>query len=253
MMRARFLLLATLTVSCSQAVRDRPPGPSGPAKGDPVEVAVPGPAIVADPAPRSLADRDAAVDDALLLDPSRTLGPAPAEFRVRFETTRGPFDVRCMRAWAPNGVDRFHHLVRIGFFRDIAVFRMVAGFVAQFGIHGDPRVSAAWKDAEIPVDTVERSNTAGTISFAMAARPTSRTTQVFVNLTDNARLDDMGFAPVCEVVAPGLDTVASLFSGYAETASREQGRIQREGNAFLRKEFPDLDYIVSARLLDDPR
>lgn len=214
---------------------------------------MPGPAVVADPAGRTLADRDAPSGDALLLEPARNLGPAPAEFRVRFETTRGPFDVRCMRAWAPHGVDRFHHLVRIGFFSDIAVFRMVAGFVAQFGIHGDPRVSAAWKDAEIPVDTVERRNTAGTISFAMAARPTSRTTQIFVNLADNSRLDEMGFAPICEVIAPGLDTVSSLFSGYAEKVSREQGRIQREGNAFLRKEFPDLDYIVSARLLDVER
>jgi peptidyl-prolyl cis-trans isomerase A (cyclophilin A) len=148
-------------------------------------------------------------------------------------------------------VDRFHQLVKVGFFDDTAVFRVVRGFVAQFGIHGDPTVSRAWRDAEIPADDVKRSNVAGTLTFAMAGRPTSRTTQLFFNLVDNERLDEMGFAPVCEIVPPGLDVVHQLYSGYSEAASRQQGRIQDEGNAFLRSEFPDLDYVIEARVVGD--
>lgn len=187
---------------------------------------------------------------AALLDPSLAAGPAPDTFRVRFETTEGTFDVHCERAWAPHGVDRFHQLVRIGFFRDVALFRVIKGFVAQFGIHGEPEVSRAWKGAEIPVDEVKRSNLAGTLTFAMAASPTSRTTQLFFNLVDNPRLDEMGFAPVCEIVPPGLDVVDRLFADYGEQASRHQGRIQDEGNEFLIREFPELDYILDARVVE---
>lgn len=187
---------------------------------------------------------------ALLLDPSSSAGPAPESFRVRFETTKGAFVVRCERAWAPNGVDRFHQLVRIGFFRDVAVFRVVRGFVAQFGIHGDPAVSRAWRDAEIPADEVKRSNVAGSLTFAMAGRPTSRTTQLFFNLVDNERLDEMGFAPVCEIVPPGLDVVGLFFDDYGEQVSRQQGRFQDEGNELVRREFPELDIILDARVVE---
>lgn len=221
--------------------------PDGPARAD--DVIVPQPAnTVESPAPVVAPPPD---PSRLLRDPSASAGPAPGMFRVRFETTKGSFEVRCERAWAPHGVDRFHQLVKIGFFDDTAVFRVVSGFVAQFGIHGDPAVSRAWRDAEIPADEVKRSNTAGTLTFAMAGRPTSRTTQLFFNLVDNERLDSMGFAPVCEVVPPGLEVIGQLYSRYAEAASRQQGRIQDEGNAFLRAEFPDLDYVIEARIVPD--
>lgn len=241
------LALVTTSVACSPAA---PQTTATPAEGDGVvAVAIPEP-TAAEPRKTQVVAEPADDTTALLLNPTLPQASAPPEFRVRFETTKGNFDVRCVREWAPHGVDRFYHLVRIGFFRDVAVFRMVEGFVAQFGIHGSPAVSAAWKNAELTVDDVKRSNTAGTLTYAMASQPTSRTTQVFVNLTDNSRLDKMGFAPICEVVGTGLDTVNRFFAGYKEKASREQSRIQKEGNTFLRTEFPDLDYIVDAQVLD---
>ena len=243
--RLAFVVLGAVSSACSAA----------PPNGEPVvgratnviDVPAPGPApSSARPEP------PAAPPDprAALLDPSLAAGPAPDVFRVRFETTEGTFDVRCERAWAPHGVDRFHQLVRIGFFRDVALFRVIKGFVAQFGIHGEPEVNRAWKGAELPVDEVKRSNLAGSLTFAMAASPTSRTTQLFFNLVDNPRLDEMGFAPVCEIVPPGLDVVDRLFADYGEQASRQQGRIQDEGNDFLLREFPELDYILDARFVE---
>ncbi|NUO51941.1 MAG: peptidylprolyl isomerase [Polyangiaceae bacterium] len=243
------VVLVASAASCSPAAEKRPAAPT---EGEgAVDVAVPQPGAAETDAPRTTepaAEPDSAT---ALLDPSLPQSSAPPEFRVRFETTKGNFDLRCVREWAPHGVDRFHHLVRIGFFRDVALFRVVSGFVVQFGIHGDPRVSAAWKEAKLPVDEVRHPNSAGTVSFAMSAEPTSRTTQVFINLTDNSRLDSMGFAPICEVVGDGLtNTVSRFFSGYGEKATKTQARMQSEGNAFLRSEFPDLDYITNAYLLD---
>ena len=186
-----------------------------------------------------------------LLAPAKAKEKAPATFQVKFVTTKGNFVVKSVRAWAPKGVDRFYNLVKLGYYDDIAFFRVIDGFMAQFGIHGDPKVSAAWRTARIEDDPVKKSNTRGMVTFAMAG-PNSRTVQLFINYGDNSRLDGQGFAPIGEVVE-GMDVVDKLYSGYGEGAPRGRGpsqaRIQREGNGYLRKEFPKLDYIKSATLL----
>jgi len=171
---------------------------------------------------------------------------APGSFRVRFETSRGDFVVEARRPWAPHGVDRFHELVAGGFFEGCRFFRVLDGFVAQFGISGDPATSAAWRRRTIPDDRVVESNRRGRVSFAMAG-PGSRTTQLFINIGDNAGLDAMGFAPIAEVVE-GMERVDELYAKYGEGAPRgggpDQGRIQREGEAYLAREFPHLDTIL---------
>lgn len=176
---------------------------------------------------------------------------APESFRVRFDTTAGEFVVESRREWAPRGVDRFYNLARAGFFDGVRFFRVIEGFMAQFGIAGDPKVASAWQSARIEDDPVASSNTRGRVSFATAG-PGTRTTQLFINYGDNSRLDGMGFSPIGEVVA-GMDVVDSLHSGYGEGAPRgrgpDQGRIQREGNAYLEREFPDLDWIRSAEVV----
>ena len=157
------------------------------------------------------------------------------------------------RDWAPNGADRFYNLVKIGYFKDIAFFRNIDGFMVQFGIHGDPAVNAKWREANIKDDTVKKSNTVGYVTYAQSGRPNSRSTQFFVNFGDNANLDGMRFAPFGKVVE-GMDVVKSLYNGYGEGAPRgkgpDQGRIQEEGNAYLKKDFPKLDYIKSATIVE---
>ncbi len=189
----------------------------------------------------------------LLMNPSQLNETAPSDFKVRFETTRGAFVVSVTRAWAPNGVDRFYNLVKAGFYKDIAFFRVISGFMAQFGIHGDPRVSTAWRMARITDDPVAQSNTRGRISFAMSG-PNSRTTQLFINFVNNSALDGMGFSPFAEVTE-GMDIVDTIFAGYGEGAPRgagpDQGRIQAEGNTYLKASFPSLDYILSAEISEN--
>lgn len=176
---------------------------------------------------------------------------APDSFRVRFETTAGPFVVLVRRQWAPNGADRFYSLVRQGFYDGARFFRVIEGFVAQFGIPGDPDVASAWRDATIPDDPVRASNERGTLTFATRGA-NSRTTQLFINYRDNSQLDAMGFAPIGEVVE-GMDAVDGLYAGYGEGAPRgqgpEQARIQTEGNAYLEASFPRLDHIEGAEVV----
>ena len=170
---------------------------------------------------------------------------APGTFRVRFETSRGDFVVEARHSWAPHGVDRFHELVASSFFEGCRFFRVLDGFVAQFGISGDPVTSAAWRRRTIPDDPVVESNRRGRVTFAMAG-PGSRTTQLFINIGNNAGLDAMGFAPIAEVVE-GMERVDELYAAYGEGPPRgegpDQGRIQREGEAYLAREFPRLDAI----------
>ena len=184
-------------------------------------------------------------------DPAKLTEKAPETFKVQFDTTKGKFIVEVTRSLSPNGADRFYNLVRSGFFKDIAFFRVVPGFMCQFGIHGDPAVSAKWREATIPDDPVKGSNTRGTISFATAG-PNTRTTQLFINFVDNTPLDGMGFSPFGKVIE-GMDVVDKINSEYGEGAPRgrgpNQGRIQMEGNAYLKKDFPNLDYIKSATIL----
>ncbi len=184
-----------------------------------------------------------------LLDPKLATEEAPARFRAKFETTRGVFVVEIDRAWAPLGADRFYNLVRCGFFDGASFFRIVPGFVAQFGLSGDSRVNGAWSDATIPDEPAKESNKAGTIAFAKTDVPHSRTTQVFLNLADNTRLDAMGFAPFGRVVE-GMDVVLKLYDGYGDTAPRGKGpdaqALASLGDAYLKREFPRLDAIERA-------
>jgi len=176
---------------------------------------------------------------------------APDSYKVAFETTAGTFVVKVDTEEAPEGANRLYDLVQRDFYSDVALFRVIEGFVAQFGIHGDPEVASAWRMARIPDDPVVGSNKKKTVTFAMAG-PHTRTTQLFINLKGNTPLDGMGFAPVGKVVS-GWGTVKRLYSGYGEGAPRgagpDQSRMQDEGNAYLRANFPRLDYIVSARIL----
>jgi homoserine O-acetyltransferase len=174
---------------------------------------------------------------------------APDVFRVRFETSKGDFVVEARRDWAPRGADRLYNLARAGFFDDSRFFRVRAGFIAQFGIPGDPRVAAPWQNQTMPDDPVRQSNTRGSVSYAMTG-PDARTTQLFINLADNSRLDKDGFAPVGRVVE-GMDVVDRLYSGYGEDAGGgmrggRQGKIFAGGNAYLDREFPKLDKLGRA-------
>ena len=156
-----------------------------------------------------------------LLDPPHATEQAPDRFRVRFETTKGPFVIEVTRAWAPRGADRFYNLVRVGYYDDVAFFRVIENFMVQFGIHGDPAVNAAWRQARIPDDPVTQSNKRGMVTYAMAG-PDTRTTQLFINFRDNAGLDGQGFSPFGRVVE-GLSVVDSLYSGYGEGAPSGMG------------------------------
>lgn len=176
---------------------------------------------------------------------------APDTFRVRFETGKGPFVVEAVRAWAPRGADRFHHLASIGYYDGVKFFRVVEDFVVQFGMHGDPAVNEAWREQTIPDDSVTQSNREGYVTFAMGG-PATRTTQVFINLKDNTRLDAMGFAPVGRVVE-GMDVVKALHAGYGDGPPRgagpSQDLIARRGNDYLNRFFPQLDSVASARVV----
>ncbi len=196
--------------------------------------------------------REKKTPHAALRNPALAREQAPAVFRARFETTRGEFVVEIVRAWAPHGADRFFNLVRIGYFDDTAFFRVKKGFVVQFGLHGDSRVNSVWKDANLPDDGVQQKNMRGTLTYAMAG-PGTRTTQVFVNLGDNRGLDAQGFAPFGKVVE-GLPVLESLYDGYGDMRPFGEGPDQRAilsmGNAYLKREFPKLDYIERATILE---
>jgi peptidyl-prolyl cis-trans isomerase A (cyclophilin A) len=175
---------------------------------------------------------------------------APPVYKVRFETSKGAFVVEVHRDWAPNGADRFYNLVKNGFYDDTRFFRVVSGFMVQFGINGDPNVSAPWRTATIKDDSVKQSNKRGYITFATSG-PDSRTSQVFINFADNSALDRQGFAPFGQVTS-GMAVVDALFSGYGEGAPSgrgpDQGRIQREGNTYLKKDFSNLDFVKKATI-----
>lgn len=176
---------------------------------------------------------------------------APDTYKVNFETTAGSFVVEVTRDWAPHGADRFYNLVKNGFYDNARFFRVISGFMVQFGISGDPAISSVWRGAQILPDKVKQQNRRGYVTFAMAGSPDTRTTQVFINFADNTNLDSQGFAPFGRVTS-GMNVVDKLFSGYGEGAPSgrgpNQGRIQAEGNAYLEKEFPKLDYIKSATI-----
>lgn len=185
-----------------------------------------------------------------LMDPEKLNATAPDQFDVSFETSKGAFVLSVTRDWAPSGADRFYNLVKNGFYDDVRFFRIVPDFVVQFGMSGDPKLSEIWQQAQIKDDPVKESNKAGSITFAMSG-PDTRTTQVFINLRDNTRLDGMGFSPF-GVISEGMDVVTKLYSGYGDAAPRgrgpNQGQIKMEGNAYLDASFPELDKIVKATI-----
>jgi peptidyl-prolyl cis-trans isomerase A (cyclophilin A) len=185
------------------------------------------------------------------MNPSALNEQAPETYRAQFETSKGNFTIEVTRESAPLGADRFYNLVKNGFYEGARFFRVLPGFVVQFGIPADPAVAREWRMARISDDPVRGTNARGTITFATAG-PNTRTTQVFINLADNANLDGMGFAPFGRVTE-GMDVVGQLHSGYGEGAPHgrgpDQGRIQSEGNAYLEAQFPKLDYIKKATVV----
>ncbi len=205
----------------------------------------PSEAPTAKPPPAPPAPSAAPIDPALL-EPDQAKAKAPAKFKVKFSTTKGDILVEVTRAWAPVGADRFYNLVKLGFFTDIAFFRVVPDFVVQFGIHGNPKVSKVWKNASIKDDKKSKhSNQKGTLTFAKNG-PDTRTTQLFFNYKDNPRLDDMGFPPIGKVTE-GIKVVEAINQEYGEKP--EQAMIEHSGNSYLRDIFGRLDYIKSATLV----
>jgi peptidyl-prolyl cis-trans isomerase A (cyclophilin A) len=196
------------------------------------------------------AAKPAGPDYAKLLDPASLIEKAPDVFKAKFDTSKGAFVIEVHREWSPLGADRFYNLVKNGFYDNVRFFRVVSGFMAQFGLNGDPKVSAAWKPARISDDPVVQSNTRGMVSFAIAG-PNTRTTQLFINYVDNVRLDSMGFSPFGKVIE-GMEVVDMLYPGYGEGAPRGAGpaqdRITSEGNEYLNAGFPQLDYVKTARI-----
>ena len=176
---------------------------------------------------------------------------APDTFSVAFETSKGTFQVRVNRGWAPVGADRFYQLVQSRFFDDTRFFRVVTSFMVQFGVHGDPEVNKAWEPLTIPDDPNRESNKRGMITYAHAG-PGTRTTQVFINLIDNGQLDAMGFPPF-GMVTEGMAVVDSLFAGYGDGPPAgfgpDQIRLIAEGNGYLAREYPKLDFIRTARVV----
>jgi peptidyl-prolyl cis-trans isomerase A (cyclophilin A) len=196
-------------------------------------------------------------DTKLLLDPKAPAmnQKAPDTFKVKFATSKGDFVMQVTRDWAPRGADRFYNLVKNGFYDEARFFRVIRNpnpFMCQFGINGDPKVSAVWREANIDDDPVKKSNTRGMVSYAMRGENT-RTTQIFINYGDNSRLDGMKFSPFAQVTE-GMDVVDKLHADYGEGAPRgrgpDQGRVQTEGNEYLKKDFPNLDFVKTARIAE---
>ena len=187
---------------------------------------------------------------AALKTPASLKEVAPATFKVNVDTSAGTFVIEVRKALSPNGADRFYNLVKNGYYDNVRFFRVIPNFMVQFGINGDPAVNTAWRSARIAVDPVKTSNKRGFITYAMGGSPDTRTTQVFINFKDNANLDALGFAPFGEVVS-GMDIVDKIYAvgeGAPRGPGPDQGRIQAEGNAYLTKEYPKLDYIKKATI-----
>jgi|SRR5579862_3177108 len=187
-----------------------------------------------------------------LLDPSTMKAQAPATFNVKLTTTKGDIEIKVTRAWAPNGADHFYNLVRAGFYTDAAFFRVIPDFMAQVGISARPEVSKVWANSNIQDDPVKASNTKGMVTFAQTGSRNSRSTQFFINYGDNSRLDKpdgcqcpQGFMPFGQVTK-GMDVAEKIYSGYGQTP--DQTAITSQGKAYLDKNFPKLDRILTATI-----
>jgi homoserine O-acetyltransferase len=202
-----------------------------------------------------------AIARAALADPKHDLWrqSAPEVFRVRVDTSRGPFVVEARRDWAPHGVDRLYNLVRAGYYDDSRFFRVDARYIVQFGIAGNPAISKIWRHETIPDDERKQSNLRGTIGFASPTNANSCTTQLYINLGDNSRNDPVNFAIIGHIVE-GMDVVDALYSGYGENSgggirAGRQDRLFEEGNAWLDRDFPRLDKLIRATVyltIEDP-
>ncbi len=182
-----------------------------------------------------------------LRNPAAFKEQAPAVFKANFDTSAGTFVIEVHRDWAPNGADRFYNLVKNGYFDGVKFFRVIPGFMVQFGMHGDPAVQSAWTGARIQDDPVKESNKRGTITFAKPGAPNARTTQLFINFADNASLDKDGFAPFGKVIT-GMTVVDKINAKYGATPGNDQGNIASGGNAYLDKTYPGLDFIKKATI-----
>ena len=192
--------------------------------------------------------------NAALKNPAGLKETAPATYKVNFDTSIGAFVVEVHRDWAPNGADRFYNLVKNGYYDGLRFFRVIPNFMVQFGISGDPALNTVWQEARIPRDPVKQSNTRGYVTYAMRGGPQgpdTRTVQVFINFGDNSPLDKDGFAPFGRVTS-GMNVVDKIYAGYGEGAPSgngpDQGRVQSQGNAYLTKDFPKLDFIKKATI-----
>lgn len=254
--------LALGLAACGDAKKDTPKADAPASKSadskaatPTMKAAAPASKAAASAAPASKAAASAAPVAAVpvpaaLLEPAKLTEKAPDKYAVKLTTTKGDIIIDVDRSWAPNGADRWYNLVKNGYYSDIAFFRVINGFMAQVGISGAPKLNAVWRMARIKDDPVKQSNTRGMVTFATAG-PNTRTTQFFINFGNNSRLDGMGFAPFGKV--RDMKTVDALHSGYGEGAPRgqgpSQGRMQQEGNPYLKKDFPKLDYIKSAEIM----
>ncbi len=182
----------------------------------------------------------------------KEVGPAPPTFQVRFSTTKGPFTVLVHRDWSPHGADRFYELATLHYFDDNYFFRVLPGFIVQWGINGDPKVAKDWSVLNIADDPPKVSNKPGTVTFAAASSANTRSTQVFINLNNNTRLDPQGFTPFGEV-SEGMDVVEKFYAGYGEGpptgTGPDQNAITDIGNPYLEEHFPRLDHITKAQVL----
>jgi peptidyl-prolyl cis-trans isomerase A (cyclophilin A) len=205
------------------------------------------PAPAAAPAAAPAGTAPAAAANPALLAPEKANEKAPDTYKVKLATTKGDMVIQVTRAWSPNGADRFYNLVKIGYYDETAFFRLVNGFMAQVGINGDGAVNAKWRNAPIQDDPAAgQSNKPGYVTFAKTGAPNSRTTQFFINFGDNSFLDPQGFTPFGKVV-DGSTVLGSINQEYGE--SPDQGAIQTQGNAYLKANFPRLDYIKTARIV----
>lgn len=202
------------------------------------------PASSAAPAPAAAPASPAKAD---ALDPSKATEKAPEVFKARFVTTKGDMVIEAHRAWSPNGADRFYNLVKMGYYDGVIFFRVMSGFMAQCGMHPDPAVGAKWQNARISDDpnVPGVSNKPGYVTFAKTGMPNSRTTQIFFNMGDNAGLDPQNFTPFGKVIEGGA-VIPALYSGYGEAP--DQGMIAAQGAQYLNAQFPNLDYIKSAKI-----
>jgi peptidyl-prolyl cis-trans isomerase A (cyclophilin A) len=240
---------------CKKQEQPAEPAASAPPKMEtPAQPSAATPPTEATPAPATAAAKPAAPPHNYvkeLLAPAKLKEKSPETYKVKFETTRGNFTITVTRAWAPLGADRFYNLVKHHFYDNASFFRVVPGFVVQFGISANPSVTTAWKKMDIKDDPVTQSNKRGTITFAQTSNPNSRGTQVFINLKDNPRLDHMGqgFPPFGAVDGNGMNVVEMMYEGYGDSAGPDQEQLEKQGDPYLRRGWPKLDYVKSATLV----